>query len=110
MTCRAVPSAAFRAMLPLNPSVTTTSAAPLTDAVGFDEADIIELRQVHCAEHFAGLANFLMPLHLLDADIEEPDRRLSDVEQHARHGTAHHRQRHQMARVAADRGAEIQHD
>ena len=56
-----------------------------------------------------GLADFLVALHLLDADIEQPDGRPLQVEQHARHGAAHDRQRHQMMRIAADGGAEIEH-
>ena len=71
--CRAVPSAAFSAILPLKPSVTMTSASTLADAVALDEADIIELRQVHRAQQFGGLADFLMALDLLDADIEQAD-------------------------------------
>ncbi len=109
MICRAVPSAAFSAILPLKPSVTMTSAAPLADAVALDEADIFELRQVHRAQQLGGLADFLAALDFLDADIEQADGRPFEIEQHARHGAAHHRQRHQMMRVAADGGAEIEH-
>ena len=50
-----------------------------------------------------------MALDLLDADIEQADGRPLAIEQNAGHRTAHHRHLHQMLRVAADGGAEIQH-
>ena len=63
----------------------------LADAVAFDEADIFELRQVHRAQHFTRLANLLVALDLLDADIEQADGRPRPIEQHARHRATHHR-------------------
>ena len=80
------------------------------DPVALDEADIVELRQVHRAQLFRRLANLLAALDLLDPDIEQADGRTLQAEQHARHRAAHHRQRHQMMRIAADAGAEIEHD
>ena len=50
------------------------------------------------------------PLDLLDADIEQPDGRPLEVEQHARHRAAHHREIDQMLGIGADRGAEVEHD
>ena len=55
----------------------------LADAVAFDEADEVELRQVHRAQHFGGLADFLAALHFLGADIEQTHRRPLQIEQHA---------------------------
>ena len=107
--CREVPSAAFSAMLPLKPSVRSRRPRP-ADAVALDKPDIFELRQVHRAQQFGGFANFLVALHLLDADIEQAHGRPLQAERDARHGAAHHRQRHQMMRIAADGGAEIEHD
>ncbi len=62
------------------------------------------------AQDLAGLAHLLESLHLLDADIEEPDRRPVETEQHARHGAAHGGEIDEMPGVGADRGAEIEHD
>ena len=81
----------------------------LADAVAFDKADEVELRQVGGAQQFGRLADFLAALHFLDADIEQADGRALQVEQRAGHRRAHHGQRLQMVRVAADRGAEIEH-
>ena len=82
----------------------------LADAIALDEADIIELRQVHRAQQFGRLADLLVALDLLDPDIEQADGRPLEVEQHACHRAAHHCHLHQMTRVAADGGAEIEHD
>ena len=81
----------------------------LADAVALDEADIIQLRQVHRAQQLGCLANLLAALDFLDPDIEQSDGRPFQIEQHARHRAAHHRQRHQMMRIAADGGAEVEH-
>src|SRR6185437_10442827 len=80
------------------------------DAVALDEADVVELRKVHGAQQLRGLANLLAALDFLDPDVEQAYRGPIEVEQDARHGAAHHGQRHQMMRVAANGGAEVEHD
>ena len=82
----------------------------LADVVAFDEADVVDMRQRLLAQDAAGLAHRLEPLDLLDADVEQPDGRPVEIEQHARHRAAHHRHVDQMLGVGADRGAEIEHD
>ena len=81
--CRAVPSAAFSAMLPLKPSVTITSAAPLPMPSPSTKPMIFQLRQVHRAQQLGRLAHLLEALDLLDADIEQADGRPFEIEQHA---------------------------
>ena len=51
-----------------------------------------------------------MTLDFLDPNVEQADGRPVQIEQHARHGAAHHRQCHEMLRVAADGGAEVEHN
>ena len=87
--CFAVPSAVFRAMLPLNPSVTTTSTVPFADIVALDEAAVFERRQVRLAQHPRRRLDLLQPLDLLDTDIEQTDRRALDIEDDPRHRRAH---------------------
>ena len=53
---------------------------PLTDIAALDEAEILELRPLSGAQDLPGLADLLEPLHLLHADIEEPDRRPVETE------------------------------
>ena len=108
--CRAVPSAAFSAILPEKPSVTTTSTVPLADIVALDEAEIVDAVEVGLAEQPAGFLDLFLALDLLDADIEQADRRALDLEQRARHGAAHQGEIHQLLRVGADRRADIEHD
>ena len=82
----------------------------LADIVAFDEADIFDVRRRLFAQDAAGLAHGFESLDLLDADVEQADGRPVEIEQHARHGAAHHRHVDQMLGVGADRGAEIEHD
>src|SRR5262249_55647583 len=65
----------------------------LAYAVTLDEADILQLRQVHPAEQFRRLADLLVALYLLNTDVEQADGGPLEVEQDARHGAAHHRER-----------------
>ena len=83
---------------------------PLADVVALDEAGIFDLRPLTFAQDAAGLAHLFEPLDLLDADIEQPDRRPLEAEQHPRHGAAHGREVDEMRGVGADRGAEVEHD
>ena len=82
----------------------------LPDVVAFDEAHVIEERQVALAQDLAGLAHLFQALHLLDPDIEQADGRALLAEQDARHRRAHHREIDQMRGIGADRGAEVEHD
>ena len=80
------------------------------DPVALDEADIVEFGQVHRTELFRRLANLFAALDLLNPDIEQADGRTLQAEQHARHRAAHDCERHQMMRITADAGAEIEYD
>ena len=82
----------------------------LANAVAFDEADVVKLGKLHRTQQLRGLANFLVTFYFLDANIEQADGGPLEIEQDARHGAAHQCQRHQMLRVAADGGAEIEHN
>ena len=66
MICRAVPSAAFRAMLPLKALGDDDVGGAPADTVALDEADIFQLRQVHRAQQLRRLANFLAALDFLN--------------------------------------------
>ena len=81
-----------------------------TDIVSLDEADIIEIGEVGVAQHAARLADRLESLDLLDADIEEADEGLVDVEDDARHRGAHHGKVRQMLGIRADSRADVEHD
>ena len=68
------------------------------------------MRQAGLAQDAAGGLYLLDALDLLDADIEQADGRLLDAEHDARHRRAHDREIDEMLRVAADRGADVEHD
>ena len=82
----------------------------LADVVAFDEADDIRDRAGPLAQDPAGFAHLLVALHLLDTDIEKPDGRALEAEQHARHGAAHDGEIDEMLGIGADRGADVEHD
>ncbi len=82
----------------------------LADVVALDEADIIEVGALRLAQDAAGLAHLLETLDLLDPDVEEADRRPLEIEQHPRHGAAHGGERDEVLGIAADGGADIEHD
>ena len=73
--CLAVPSAVFKAMLPVKPSVTTTSTAPCRYRRLRRNPDSDGKRRF--LENGGRLLDFVEALDLFHADIEEPDRRLS---------------------------------
>ena len=77
--------------------------------VAFDETHITNGKR-RILENGGRLLDFVETLDLLDADIEEPDRRLLHAEQRPRHGRAHQRKLDQLARVGTDIGADIEHN
>ena len=75
---------------------------PFADVVAFDKSVIVEMGELAFAQNAAGLSHLLKSFHFLDPDIEQSDGRAFDVEQHARHRAAHHREVDQMCLVRAD--------
>ena len=69
-----------------------------------------EPRQIGLAQQPSGLLDDLDALDLLDADIEEPDRRPLDVEENAGHRRAHDRHVDEMHGVGPDRRPDVEHD
>ena len=81
-----------------------------SDIGALDEPDIFEVGQVGLAQNAAGLAHLFKSLDLFDPDVEQPDARPLDVEQHLRHRAAHHRHVGKMLGIGADRSADVEHD
>src|SRR5262249_53971992 len=80
------------------------------DAGALDEPDIVEARQLSFPQNAPGLAQGLQSFDFFDSNVENPDRGLIDIEQHAGHRAAHYRKIDQMLGVGADRGAHVEDD
>ena len=108
---RAVPSAVFSAILPVKPSVDDDVGGALADAVALDEADDIRAAARFIARSSSGrLANLLAALDLLDADIEQADGRPLQSNSTLAMALPITASADQMCAVAADGGAEVEHD
>ncbi len=103
------PSISFSAMLPVKPSVTITSAAPLDDVAALDVADELERRAVPArplGELRVGLEHERAAARRLLAVGEQPDARALHAEHRSRQRGAHERELHEVLaprlRVRAD--------
>ena len=96
-------------MLPVKPSVTTTSTVPLPMSSPSMKPAYSSGRPSSRRQP-AGLLHLLDALDLLDADIEQADGRALDAQQAARHRLAHERELDELLGIGADRRADIEHD
>ena len=78
----------------------------LEDVVAFDVAVIVEAAR---AQQLGGLLDRLVALDVLDADIEQADRRPLLVLDRAYEHRAHDAELHELLRRAVDIGAEVEH-
>ncbi len=81
----------------------------LAEIVALHEAVIVEVSERRVAQDLACLAHLFLPLHLLDADVEQPDGRFFEVIQRTRHGRAHHGEIDQLGSIGPDIGTDIEH-
>ena len=103
-----MPSIVFSATLPVKPSVTTTSTIAGADVVALDEAVEIDRRAL-AAQPGRGLAQLVVALELLGADIEQADRGLVEAEQDLGEDAAHDGELGEIVGVAFEVGAEVEH-
>src|SRR6516164_4656554 len=79
---------------------------PRSNIIALDEAIKLD-RGLRQTQPCASGANGVIPLQVLSADIEEPDRRLEQTEDGPREYVAHQRKLHEILGVALDIGPEI---
>ena len=102
------PSAVFSATLPVKPSVTTTSVVPA--AMSWPSTKPWNCGAiVAAAQRLGGLAQPVVALLLLGADVEQADGGRGQSEHGAGEHVAHHRELDQVAGVALHVGAEVEH-
>src|SRR5579883_3494 len=80
-----------------------------SNVVAFDKAVKAD-RRAGIAQPRAGAAHGIIALEILDADIEQSDRRLQQAKHGPREDIAHQSELDEIVGVAFDIGAEIEHD